>query len=74
MLYVFLEDGTLLMASAHGTPTLGRWTRSADTLTLIEEGIAHPAVMRRARPNTFDLGFTGRGAPLDITFVPASAQ
>ncbi|MBA3658443.1 MAG: hypothetical protein H0W67_02480 [Gemmatimonadales bacterium] len=73
MLYVFLGDGTLLIASAHGTPSLGHWTRSADTLTLIEEGIAHPAVMRRATADTFELTFAGRGAPLGITFVPASA-
>lgn len=73
MLYVFLGDGTLLIASAHGTPSLGRWTHSADTVTLIEEGIPHPAVMHRATADTFEISFTGRGAPLDITFVPAGA-
>ncbi|HUQ15100.1 MAG TPA: hypothetical protein VM094_03525 [Gemmatimonadales bacterium] len=72
-LYVFFADGTLLITSSHGTPALGRWEHRGDTLTLIEEGIPHPATVRRLLADTFAIAFQGRGAPLDITFVRETA-
>ncbi len=39
MLYVFLSDGTLVMASPSSQPSLGRWTRTEKGLNMIEEGI-----------------------------------
>jgi hypothetical protein len=71
--YVFFADGTLLIASSHGTPALGRWEHRADTLTLIEEGISHSATVQRLLADTFAIAFQGRGAPLDITFVRETA-
>lgn len=67
--YVFLSDGTLLIASSHGTPSLGRWHAAGDTVTLVEEGIAHPAAVLRQSPDELAIRFAGRGEPLEITFV-----
>jgi heat shock protein HslJ len=71
--YVFLGDGTLLVASAHGTPSVGRWIRTGDTLTLVEEGIGHPAEIVRLAERELALRIHSPGPPLDITFVPAVA-
>jgi hypothetical protein len=71
-LYVFLSDSTLLIASAHGTPLVGRWTYRGDTLTLVEEGIPHRATARLAGAE-FGIRFVDRGAPLEITFTPGGA-
>lgn len=72
MLYVFISDGTLLIASTHGTPSLGRWRYAGDTLTLVEEGIAHPAAVLRQGSGELAIRFSGPGEPLTITFVPAA--
>lgn len=72
-LYTFLGDGTLLIASFHGTPSLGRWTYRRDTLTLVEEGLPHPATVLRLEADTFSIRIHGPAAPLDITFTPGAA-
>jgi hypothetical protein len=74
MLYVFLSDGTLLVASAHGTPALGRWRIAGDTLTLIEEGLPHAAAIVELEPSRLSLLLTEGGTPLDITLVPGAAR
>ncbi len=73
-LYVFLSDGTLLIASSHGTPSLGRWTFGSDTLTLVEESIPHRASVLRLARSELSIRFTDHGAPLDITFTPATGH
>ena len=40
-LYVFLSDGTLVVASPHGKPTLGKWKDEGGILTMVEEGIPY---------------------------------
>jgi type IV pilus biogenesis protein CpaD/CtpE len=37
--YTFQADGTLLIASPHGTPARGTWRMLDDALTMTEEGI-----------------------------------
>lgn len=71
--YVFLSDGTLLITSRHGTPSLGRWRYAGDTLTLVEEGIAHPAAVLRQETEELAIRFSGPGEPFEITFVPGVA-
>lgn len=73
MLYVFLSDGTLLITSAQSTPSLGRWRYAGDTLTLVEEGIAHPAAVLKREADELTIRFPGPGTPLELTFVPAVA-
>lgn len=71
MLYVFLGDGTLLIASAHGTPSLGRWVSADKRVVLIEEGLRHPADILSLTADTFRIRVRSPGEPVDITFVPA---
>jgi hypothetical protein len=72
-LYVFFADGAMLITSSHATPALGRWEYRGDTLTLIEEGIPHPATVQRLMADTFAITLRGRGEPLDNTFARESA-
>lgn len=67
--YVFLSDGTLLIASNHGTPSLGRWSQAGDTVTLVEEGIAHPAAVLEQSDEALAIRFSGRGEPLELIFT-----
>ena len=41
-LYVFLSEGTLVIASTSGHPALGSWKQQDRTFTMVEEGIAYP--------------------------------
>ena len=67
--YVFVSDGTLLIASNHGTPSLGRWTQAGDTVTLVEEGIAHPAAILEQSDEALAIRLAGRGEPLELRFT-----
>ena len=40
-LRVFLSDGTLVMASSHGTPAFGTWSYKGGQLTITEEGLKY---------------------------------
>lgn len=72
-LYAFFADGTLLITSSHATPAIGRWAYRGDTLTLIEEGIPHPATVGRLQEDTFAITIRGPRELLDITFVRETA-
>ena len=69
--YVFLSDGSLLIASAHGTPSLGSWRGSGDSLTVVEEGRPYPTAIRALTADTFAIRLTSPGAPVDLTFARA---
>jgi len=69
--YVFLSDGSLLIASGHGTPSLGAWRGTGDSLTVVEEGRPYPATVRALTPDTFAIRLTSPGAPVDLTFTRA---
>jgi hypothetical protein len=72
--YVFLSDGSLLITSPHGTPSLGKWHYSGEVLTMEEEGLPHQATVLRSTPDTFALRLTGPGQPVLLTFVPGAAR
>jgi hypothetical protein len=73
-LYVFLSEGTLVIASATGTPTLGRWQEEGGELQMIEEG--QPAVVDvlNLTATEFKIKIHGPGEPIDMTLVPASTR
>lgn len=73
-LYVFLSDGTLLIASAHGTPALGQWRQSGDSLTMIEDGLRHPVTVRSQSADSFDITMMSPGDPVEIHFVPGAPR
>ena len=72
MLYVFLGDGTLLIASAHGTPSLGRWESAGNGIVLVEEGLRHPADVLVSTRDTLSIRLHSPGEPLNITLVSAT--
>ena len=72
--YVFLSDGSMLIASAHGTPALGSWHYSGEVLTLVEEGLPHQATVLQATPDTLAIRMAGPGQPVAITFVPGTGK
>ena len=72
--YVFLSDGTMLIASRHGTPALGTWHYSGEVLTLVEEGLPHHATVMQATPDTLAIRVAGSGEPVAMTFVPGTGK
>jgi hypothetical protein len=72
--YVFLSDGSMLIASPHGTPALGGWHYSGEVLTLVEEGLPHQATVLQATPDTLAIRIAGPGQPVAMTFVPGTGK
>jgi len=70
-LYVFLSEGTLVIASEHGTPAFGKWRSDGDALTMVEEGIANPVEILGLSEKEFRIRINGRGEPVEMTLVPA---
>ena len=70
-LYVFLSDGTLVVASAHGTPALGSWTYEDSVLTMVEEGIPYTTDILALADSEFTIRSHNPGQPVDIVLVPA---
>jgi hypothetical protein len=70
-LYAFLSEGTLVIASPHGTPSLGSWKYAGDTLTLVEEGLSHPADVLALTRDELRIRVHSPGPPLEITMTPA---
>jgi hypothetical protein len=71
-LYVFLSDGTLLVASAHGTPSLGAWHLSPGGMTMVEEGIPYEVSILRSTPDSLSIRMANPGEPVTIELVHAS--
>jgi hypothetical protein len=71
-LYVFLSEGTLVVASPSGTPSLGRWSPAGAGLTMIEGGISHPTDIVALTATEFHLRSHNPGQPVDIRLVPAA--
>lgn len=73
-LYVFLSEGTLVVASSSGTPSLGKWKRENGQLTMIEEGIAYPTDILELTAGRFRIRSHNPGEPVEITLVPAGTD
>lgn len=72
-LYVFLSEGTLVIASATGTPSFGQWKEEGGELTMIEEGRPALVDVLNLTATEFKLRIHGPGEPVDMTLVPAPA-
>jgi len=73
-IYVFLSEGTLVLASEHGTPTLGTWRSDPGGLTMIEEGISYPTDIVRLTADEFVIRSHNPGDVVEITLVPAETD
>ena len=70
-MYVFLSDGTLVVTSPHGKPSLGTWRSEAGKMTMVEEGISYPVDTLRLDADRFVIRSHNPGEPVDIEMVPA---
>jgi hypothetical protein len=70
-LYVFLSEGTLVLASEHGTPRLGVWRYESDGLTMVEDGVSYPTDIVSLTANELVLRSHNPGDVVEITMVPA---
>lgn len=73
-LYVFLSDGTLLIASSTGSPALGSWKRQDQTFTMVEDGITYPVEILELTEDRFRIRMRNPGEPVEMTLVPATAS
>jgi heat shock protein HslJ len=73
-LYAFLSEGTMVIASEHGTPSFGKWRQKEGTLTLVEEGLPYRTEILRQSRDTFRIRMHNPGEPVEITFVPAEGD
>jgi hypothetical protein len=71
VLYVFLSDGTLVISSPHGTPSLGAWKKDADGLTMIEEGLSYKVNVLKLSADEFRIMINNPGNAVEIAFVAA---
>lgn len=70
-LYVFLSDGTMVITSPQGTPTLGFWSRDSLGLVLVEEGIPYAADIVELTEGEFRIRSHNPGGELEIRLIPA---
>ncbi len=70
-LYVFLSDGTLVVTSPQGKPSLGTWKSEDGKLTMVEEGLSYPVDVLALDAGRFSIRSHNPGEPVDIEMVPA---
>jgi hypothetical protein len=71
-LYVFLEEGTLLIASANSKPALGRWKLDGGALTMVEESIPYKVDILNLTAEEFRIRSHNPGGTVQITLVPGA--
>jgi hypothetical protein len=71
-LYVFLSEGTLVIASPNGTPALGWWKQEDQTFTMVEEGISYAVEILELTEDRFRIRMKNPGEPVEMTLVPAA--
>jgi hypothetical protein len=54
-LYIFLSEGTLVIASSTGTPSFGKWIDEGGMLTMVEEGIPYKVDIVELTDDTFSI-------------------
>jgi hypothetical protein len=70
-LYVFLSEGTLVIASPNNAPMVGRWARRDGGLTMVEEGREYATDILALTEDEFRIRSHNPGQPVDIRLVPA---
>ena len=71
-LYVFLSDGTLLVAAENQKPSFWRWTYVDGALTMIEESVAYPTDILTLSDKEFTIRSHNPGEAVLITLVPVT--
>jgi hypothetical protein len=73
-LYVFLSEGTLVIASPHNKPLLGSWRHEGDRLVMVEESIAYPTDILHLDDKEFRIRSNNPGGSVEIRLVRADAS
>jgi hypothetical protein len=71
-LYVFLSEGTLVIASSSGTPALGSWKQEGGLFRMVEEGIAYPVEILELTQDRFRIRMKNPGEPVEMTLANAA--
>ncbi|HEX7878494.1 MAG TPA: hypothetical protein VF720_03745 [Candidatus Eisenbacteria bacterium] len=70
MTYIWKSDGTLAIASPHGTPAFGTWRRNGQRLIMVEEDIEYPVDILESTADHFRIVINNPGTPTELTMVP----
>jgi hypothetical protein len=73
-LFVFLSEGTLVIASPHGKPALGRWTHRDGAFTMVEDGITYQVDILRLSRDEFRIRSHNPGQPVEMRLVPGDRR
>ena len=71
-LYVFLSEGTLVIASPNSKPSLGSWTFKEGELTMVEESIPYRVDILSLDEHELAIRSNNPGAPVEIRLRLAS--
>ncbi|MEJ7713193.1 MAG: hypothetical protein WKF84_25955 [Pyrinomonadaceae bacterium] len=71
-LYVFLSEGTLVIASSNGKPAFGFWTYKDGSLMMIEEGRPYKIDILKLSEGEFNIRVNNPGEATEIELVPAT--
>ena len=71
MLYVFLSDGTLVVASPNSTAALGGWTYKNGAMTMTEESQEYKVDILGLSADEFRIRSHHPGGSLEISLMPA---
>lgn len=70
-LYVFLSDGTLVIASPNSKPAFGSWTYKDGKLTMTEETRPYQTDILKLAEDEFAIRMNNPGEAVEITLKPA---
>jgi len=73
-LYVFLSEGSLVVASPHGTPRLGSWSLERGSLTIVEDGVSHPVDVVTLTDSELLLRLHDPGEGVEVRLVSAGGD
>jgi hypothetical protein len=65
-LYVFLSEGTLVIASPNSKPALGTWEFENEKLTMIEESIPYQVDILSLNEHELTIRSNNPGSPVEI--------
>ena len=71
-LYVFLSEGTLVIASPQSKPAFGSWSYSNGNLTMTEESVPYKVDILKVTESEFHIRINNPGEPVEIEFLTAA--
>lgn len=71
-LYVFLSEGTLVIASSTGKPAFGSWKASGSNLVMTEASLPYQVDVLELTAEKMKIRILSPGEPVEMTLVPAA--